>query len=64
MRWILRSKIQYTTVAEANLDNIRSITVDKTLVEQVGVRPGEKMLVVSNYSGERMETYVIIGERV
>jgi len=63
MRWLLRSKIHKATVTEANLNYIGSITIDETLIEQVGLMPGEKVLVVCNTSGARLETYVIIGER-
>jgi len=62
MRWVLRSKIHKATVTEANVDYIGSITIDKTLIEKVGFFPGEKVLVVSNTSGSRVETYVIPGE--
>ncbi len=62
MRWILRSKIHKATVTEANLDYVGSITIDENLIEQVGLWPGEKVLVVSNSSGARLETYVINGE--
>ncbi len=63
MRWILRSKIHKATVTDANLDYIGSITIDKELVEKAGFFPGEKVLVVSNTSGARLETYVINGKR-
>ncbi len=63
MRWILRSKIHKAIVTEANLDYIGSITIDRTLIERSGLWPGEKVLVVSNTSGARLETYVIEGER-
>ena len=62
MRWVLRSKIHKATVTEANLDYIGSITIDEDLIEKVGFWPGEKVLVVSNTTGVRLETYVIIGE--
>jgi aspartate 1-decarboxylase len=39
------------------------MTVDVELLERVGIWPGEKILVVSNTSGERLETYTIAGER-
>lgn len=48
---------------EADLDYMGSITVDEELLEKVGIWPGEKVLVVSNTSGARLETYVIAGER-
>ena len=62
MRWLLRSKIHKATVTEANLNYIGSITIDAALLEKVGLWPGEKVLVVSNTSGARLETYVIAGE--
>jgi aspartate 1-decarboxylase len=62
MRWFLRSKIHKATVTQAELEYIGSITIDKTLIEAVGILPGEKVSVVSNTSGARLETYVIEGE--
>ena len=62
MRWLLRSKIHKATVTEANLDYIGSITIDSNLIELAGFLPGEKVLVVSNTSGSRLETYIIVGE--
>jgi aspartate 1-decarboxylase len=63
MRWVMRSKIHNATVTEANLAYIGSITIDEDLVDAVGLWPGEKVLVVSNTSGARLETYVIAGPR-
>jgi len=63
MRWILRSKIHKATVTEADLNYIGSITIDEDLIEKAGFWPGEKVLVVSNTSGARLETYVIVGKR-
>jgi aspartate 1-decarboxylase len=63
MRWILRSKIHRATVTEANLDYIGSITIDEDLIEKAGFLIGEKVLVVDNTNGARVETYVIRGER-
>jgi len=63
MRWVLRSKIHKATVTEADLDYIGSITIDENLIEKVGFLPGEKVLVVDNTNGARLETYVIVGER-
>lgn len=59
----MRSKIHKATVTEANLDYVGSITIDEELIERVGLWPGERVLVVSNTSGARLETYVIRGER-
>lgn len=63
MRWILRSKIHRAKVTEANLDYIGSITIDSLLIERAGFMVGEKVLVVSNTSGARLETYIIAGEK-
>jgi aspartate 1-decarboxylase len=63
MRWVLRSKIHRATVTEADVDYIGSITIDQDLVERAGFWPGEKVLVVSNTTGGRLETYVIVGKR-
>jgi aspartate 1-decarboxylase len=63
MRWLMRSKIHNATVTEANLAYIGSITIDEELMDLVGLWPGEKVLVVSNTSGARLETYVIAGAR-
>lgn len=62
MRQLLRSKIHKATVTEANLAYIGSITIDTDLLHKAGLWPGEKVLVVSNTSGARLETYVIAGE--
>lgn len=63
MRWMLRSKIHNAIVSEANPDYIGSITINADLIDVAGLWPGEKVLVVSNTSGARLETYVIAGER-
>ena len=61
MRQFLRAKIHKATVTEANLDYVGSITLDKDLMDLVDLSPYEKVLVVSNTSGARLETYVIEG---
>ena len=63
MRWVMRSKIHKATVTQADLDYVGSITVDEELLEKVGLWPGEKVLVVSNTTGARLETYTIPGEK-
>jgi len=63
MRWLMRSKIHNATVTEANLAYVGSITIDEDLIDAVGLWAGEKVLVVSNTSGARLETYVIAGRR-
>ena len=59
MRWVLRSKIHKATVTDENLDYVGSMGIDKALIEKVGLWPGEKVLVVDNTNGTRLETYVI-----
>lgn len=63
MRSVLRSKIHKATVTDANLKYIGSITIDMDLVEKVGLWVGEKVLVVDNTNGARLETYILEGER-
>jgi len=63
MRWMLRSKIHKATVTDVDLDYVGSIGIDKALIEKVGLFPGEKVLVVDNSNGARLETYVIEEER-
>lgn len=63
MRWVMRSKIHKATVTDANTEYIGSITIDEDLIEKSGLWPGEKVLVASNTSGARLETYVLTGKR-
>jgi aspartate 1-decarboxylase len=63
MRILARSKIHNAIVTESNVHYIGSITIDQDLIEKADIWPGEKVLVVSNTTGERLETYVIPGER-
>lgn len=62
MRFVLRSKIHKATVTEADPSYIGSITIDGKLIEKAGLWPGEKVLVVSNTTGARLETYVLAGK--
>ncbi|HRN68922.1 MAG TPA: aspartate 1-decarboxylase [Promineifilum sp.] len=63
MRWVMRSKIHKATVIQADVNYVGSITIDEALMERVGLWAGERVLVVSNTSGARLETYVIPGPR-
>jgi len=60
---ILKSKIHNVTVTDANLNYIGSITIDEDLMNAANLIAGEKVHVVNNNNGERIETYVIKGER-
>ena len=60
---ILKSKIHRVKVTEANLDYIGSITIDEEWMEAANIVAGEKVQVVDNTNGARLETYVIPGKR-
>jgi aspartate 1-decarboxylase len=62
MKFVLSSKIFRATVTEANLKYEGSVTIDTELCEASGLWLGEKVMVVSNTSGARLETYVIPGK--
>ena len=63
MRQFLHSKIHQATVTEANLAYVGSITIDEVLMDLADIAEYEKVLVVDNTNGARLETYVIKGER-
>ena len=60
---IRKSKIHKATITDANLNYEGSITIDEELLEATNIMPGERVQIVNNYNGERIETYVIKGER-
>ena len=60
---ILKSKIHRVKVTEANLEYIGSITIDEALMEAANIYAGERVQVVDNTNGARLETYVIAGKR-
>ena len=60
---VLKSKIHRVTITQANLDYVGSITIDEELLEAANMIPGEKVQVVNVNNGERLETYIIKGER-
>ncbi len=60
---VVKSKIHRAVVTEANLNYVGSITIDEVLMEASGLIEGEFVQVVNNNNGERLETYVIKGER-
>ncbi|MEC8511063.1 MAG: aspartate 1-decarboxylase [Planctomycetota bacterium] len=61
MRQFLRAKIHRATVTEADLDYMGSVTLDSDLMERVDIAPYEKVLIVDNTNGARLETYAIPG---
>ncbi|MEB3101300.1 aspartate 1-decarboxylase [Ferviditalea candida] len=62
-RTMMKSKIHRATVTEANLNYVGSITIDEDLMDAVDILANEKVQVVNNNNGARLETYVIPGKR-
>ena len=60
---VLKSKIHCATVTEANLHYMGSITIDEDLMDAAGLIAGERVHIVNNNNGERLETYIITGTR-
>ena len=58
-----KSKIHRATVTQADLNYVGSITIDEDLMEAANIIEGERVQIVNNNNGERLETYVITGER-
>jgi aspartate 1-decarboxylase len=60
---VVKSKIHNVSVTEANLNYIGSITIDEDLMDAANIIENEKVQVVNINNGERLDTYVIKGER-
>ena len=60
---LVKSKIHRVTITESCLDYIGSITIDQDLMEAANIYAGEKVQIVDNTNGARIETYVIPGQR-
>ncbi|WP_077621758.1 aspartate 1-decarboxylase [Sediminibacillus massiliensis] len=63
LRHMMKAKIHRARVTEANLNYVGSVTIDQDIIEKVGILPNEKVQIVNNNNGERLETYVIPGKR-
>lgn len=61
--YVHKSKIHRASITEANLNYVGSITIDEDLMDAANLMEGEKVQIVNNNNGERIETYVIKGER-
>lgn len=61
-RHLMKSKIHRAIVTEANLKYVGSVTIDSALMEAADILPNEKVQIVNNNNGARLETYVIPGE--
>ena len=60
---VLKSKIHRATVTEAKLNYIGSITIDEDLMDAANIIANERVYIVDNNNGERLDTYVIPGKR-
>ena len=60
---MMHGKIHRATVTEANLNYVGSITIDEDLLDAAGILPGEKVQIVNNNNGARLEPYTIPGKR-
>ncbi|MGB5170865.1 aspartate 1-decarboxylase [Eudoraea sp.] len=60
---VVKSKIHRVKVTGADLNYIGSITIDENLMDAANIIQGEKVQIVNNNNGERLETYVIPGPR-
>ncbi len=60
---VMKSKLHCVQVTEANLQYMGSITIDEDLMDAATMIAGEKVEIVNNNNGERLETYIIKGER-
>lgn len=60
---VLKSKIHRVSVTQADLNYVGSITIDKELMDAANMIEGEKVQVLDVDNGERLETYIIKGER-
>lgn len=60
---VLKSKIHRATITQANLNYVGSITIDEDLLDAANMIAGEKVQVVNVNNGQRLETYIIRGER-
>ncbi|ETI66625.1 aspartate 1-decarboxylase [Neobacillus vireti] len=62
-RTMMNGKIHRAIVTEANLNYVGSITIDEDILDAVGMIANEKVQIVNNNNGARLETYIIPGER-
>lgn len=62
-RTMMTGKIHRARVTEANLNYVGSITIDEDILNAVDMLPNEKVQIVNNNNGARLETYIIPGER-
>ncbi|TLS35886.1 aspartate 1-decarboxylase [Pseudalkalibacillus caeni] len=62
-RTMMKGKIHRARVTGANLNYVGSITIDEDIIDAVNMLPNEKVQIVNNNNGARLETYIIPGRR-
>jgi aspartate 1-decarboxylase len=60
---VLKSKIHRVKITQAELNYVGSITIDEDLMDAASIIENEKVQIVNINNGERLETYVIKGDR-
>ena len=60
---VMKSKIHRARVTQAELNYVGSITIDEDLMDEADIIANEKVQIVNNNNGARLETYVIPGKR-
>lgn len=60
---IFKSKIHRVKVTQAELNYVGSVTIDEDMLEAAGIKENERVQIVNNHNGERLETYAIKGKR-
>ena len=59
----MRSNLHHLTITQVDLNYVGSITIDEDLLDAAGFIEGEKVQIMNINNGERLETYIIVGER-
>ena len=60
---VMRSNLHHLTITQVDLNYVGSITIDEDLLDAAGLIEGEKVQIMNINNGERLETYIIVGER-
>ncbi|WP_341227001.1 aspartate 1-decarboxylase [uncultured Arcticibacterium sp.] len=60
---VFKSKIHRVKVTQAELNYVGSVTIDEDMLDAAGIKENEKVQIVNNHNGERLETYAIKGKR-
>lgn len=60
---VLKSKIHRVRITQADLNYVGSVTIDEDLMDAANIIENEKVQIVNINNGERLDTYVIKGDR-